>query len=416
MRANEKNLAKNTLFLYLMRISRYVFPLLTFPYLTRVLGMERYGVVVFSNAVMQYFAMITEFGFLFSATNECSQYRHDKERLWIITMSVLSSKIMLVVVCAGVLSFLCMFHEAFKPHSLFFIYSFIGVVLSTLLPDFLFRGTENMKILAYRVLLSKAAYTVAVLVLVRDAGDYLYVPLAAVAGNLVSVVLTWAEIYRRRYLQRAVVSFRDIFQRLAASSAFFLSRVSVSFYTTLNTVVLGLNCSGAAVGQYGVANTLASTCRSFISPVSDAIYPYMVKNKNYRLVGRILWTLEPVVIAGCVILWFCAESTIRIACGEGYAEAVPILRAMLPLIAISLPTYLLGYPVLGAMGRIQLANTSVMVGAAFHVLGLVSLLVLGVLGFTSVALLTFATEAVVLGIRGMAVLKWRRRIRNEYTS
>ena len=72
MAESERILAKNTLFLYVMQVSGYVFPLLTFPYLTRTLGAARYGTVVFANAVMQYFSMLIEFGFILSATKTCS--------------------------------------------------------------------------------------------------------------------------------------------------------------------------------------------------------------------------------------------------------------------------------------------------------------------------------------------------------
>lgn len=81
MKESERTLAKNTFFLYVMQISGYVFPLLTFPYLPRVLGAERYGTVVFANAVMQYFSMLLEFGFILSATRTCSECRDDRAAL-----------------------------------------------------------------------------------------------------------------------------------------------------------------------------------------------------------------------------------------------------------------------------------------------------------------------------------------------
>ncbi len=405
MAESERTLAKNTFFLYVMQISGYVFPLLTFPYLTRVLGAEKYGVVVFANAVMQYFSMLIEFGFILSATKTCSECRGDQSALGVVTFSVIGAKLILALLGAAVLAVCCVFNRNFRENSSFFTLSYIGIILSAFLPDFLFHGIEQMSVLTYRVIVSKAVYTAFIFGLVRRSADYMLVPVATIGSNLVAVGMTWIEIKRRNLIGRPKISIRDIFSHLKESAVFFLSRIAVSLYSTLNTVLLGVRFSEAALGQYGVANSLTNTCRSMLSPVSDSIYPYLVNRKNFALVRRILLILEPMIVAGCVLLWFIAAPVIRIVCGEGYSGAVPVFRAMLPLIVISLPTYLFGYPVLGALNRVGVANTSVIAGSAFHVAGLLVLHFCGRLDFISVPLLTFATEIVVFAIRAGTVAR-----------
>lgn len=399
MAESERTLAKNTFFLYIMQISGYVFPLLTFPYLTRVLGAEKYGVVVFANAVMQYFSMLIEFGFILSATKTCSECRGDRSALGVVTFSVIGAKLILALLGAAVLATCCIFSRNFRDNSVFFTLSYIGIILSAFLPDFLFRGIEQMSVLTYRVIVSKAVYTAFIFGLVRRSADYMLVPVATIGSNLAAVGMTWIEIKRRNLIGRPKISIRDIFLHLKESAVFFLSRIAVSLYSTLNTVLLGVRFSEAALGQYGVANSLTNTCRSMLSPVSDSIYPYLVNRKNFALVRRILLILEPMIVAGCVLLWIIAAPVIRIVCGEGYSGAVPVFRAMLPLIVISLPTYLFGYPVLGALNRVGVANTSVIAGSVFHIAGLLVLHFCGRLDFISVPLLTFATEIVVFAIR-----------------
>lgn len=405
MAESERTLAKNTFFLYVMQVSGYVFPLLTFPYLTRVLGAARYGTVVFANAVMQYFSMLIEFGFILSATKTCSERRGDKAALGKVTFGVIGGKLLLALLGVAVLAVCCALSQNFRKDAVFFVLSYAGIVLSAFLPDFLFRGIEQMGVITYRVILSKAVYTAVIFVLVRSPSDYMLVPAATIASNLVAVVLSWVEIRRRKLIVLAKVTVGEIFRHLKESSVFFLSRVAVSLYSTLNTVLLGFRFSESAIGQYGAANGLTNTCRSMLSPISDSLYPYLVNRKNFALVRKVLLILEPVIIAGCVLLWFIAAPVIRIVCGEGYSGAVPVFRAMLPLIVISLPTYLFGYPVLGALGRVRVANTSVIAGSAFHVAGLLVLHFCGRLDFILVPLLTFATEIVVFAIRAGTVAK-----------
>lgn len=399
MGESEKNLAKNTFFLYVMQISGYVFPVLTFPYLTRILGPANYGVVVFSNAAMSYFQMLLEFGFILSATSEISLHRDDIQKVQKITFSVIWAKVFLSIAGAFVLFICIAFVEKFKEYSLFFILSYVGIFLTIFLPDFLFRGIEKMSILTYRVIASKFVYTLCIFVFIHKASDFIFVPVAVIVSNIVAVVLTWLEIFKKLKLKFVFVGFKDIFAELKKSSVFFLSRIAVSMYQTLNTILLGFRFSSESLAMYGASNNLISCGRSLLSPISDSIYPYMVKNKNYRLVKKLILILEPLIIAGCILLYFIAPWFIRVFCGAGYEDAVPVFRAMLPLIVISLPTYLFGYPLMGALGILNVANMSVIAGSVFHVAGLAILFMFGKLSFIPVAFLTFGTEIVVFSIR-----------------
>lgn len=312
---------------------------------------------------------------------------------------------------AMILVFCLLFVEKFRENSLYFILSYVGTFLTIFLPDFLFRGIEKMSILTYRVLLSKLVYTICIFAFIHKNSDFIFVPVATILSNLAAIVLTWIEIIRNLKIYPIKVKFSEIFSELKNSSVFFLSRIAVSMYQTLNTILLGFRFPSAELANYGVANNLVSAGRSLLSPISDSIYPYMVRNKNFRLVKKLILVLEPLIIAGCVLLYFIAPWFIRIFCGKGYENAVPIFRAMLPLIVISLPTYLFGYPLMGALGIIKIANLSVIIGSVFHVAGLFALYFAGFLSFVPVALLTFATEIVVFAIRFVCGMK-KLKIRN----
>lgn len=405
---NEKTLVKNTFWLYVMQISGYVFPFLTFPYLMRILGPENYGIVVFANAAMFYFQMFLEFGFILSATNEISLNRDNSIKIRKVTFSVLFAKLILAVFGTLLLTVCLLFVQKFNENSLYFVLSYIGVFLTIFLPDFLFRGIERMSILTYRVLFSKFVYTICIFAFIHKNSDFIFVPVATILSNLAAIILTWIEIIRNLKVYPIKIKFSEVIAELKNSSVFFLSRVAVSMYQTLNTILLGFKFPSAELANYGAANNLVSSGRSLISPISDSIYPYMVRNKNYHLVKKLILILEPLIIISCLILYFVAPWFIRIFCGKGYENAVPVFRAMLPLIAISLPTYLFGYPLMGALGIIKIANLSVIIGSIFHIAGLFVLYFAGFLYFVPVALLTFVTEIVVFSIRfvcGMKKLK-----------
>ena len=88
-----KTLLSKTVMLYIMQISAYIFPLITFPWLTRALGPEKYGVINVANAIIVYFQLFVDFGFLLSATRDCSLERNDKKKLSVIASSVGMAKL-----------------------------------------------------------------------------------------------------------------------------------------------------------------------------------------------------------------------------------------------------------------------------------------------------------------------------------
>jgi PST family polysaccharide transporter len=409
LQSAEKRLLSNTIFLYIMQISGYVFPFLTFPYLTRVLGPDKYGVVVFSNAVMVYFQILIDFGFITSATNSCSIHRDNKQKLAHITTGIIQAKLLLTFLGAVILLLCCFYVPNFRDKKVFFWLSYTGIALTVFLPDYLFRGIEQMSVITYRVLFSKLVYTGLIFSLIHNDRDYLKIPVAVIAGNVIAVLLTWHKIIRELRMKFVPVSLKETLHYLHESSMFFFARIAVSMYQSLNIVILGFRFSSGDIAQYGAATTLISSGRGLLSPISDSIYPYMVTQKNYRLVKRIILTLEPVICLGCAGLFLFAKPFVVLLCGEQYAGSAPVFQAMLPLVVISLPIYLFGYPVFGALRKIHIANISVIIGSLVHISGLLLLSYIGYLNFISAALLTFCTEFTVFIVRCGCILRELKR-------
>jgi PST family polysaccharide transporter len=130
-----------------MQISGYVFPLLTFPYITRVLGPEKYGIVVFSNAVINYFQLFVDFGFLLSATRVCALSREIPDQLSEVICAVIQGKLILFSIGFVALLGCCSISDTFSDKRTYLLLSYISVGLSILLPDFYFRGIEKMSII-----------------------------------------------------------------------------------------------------------------------------------------------------------------------------------------------------------------------------------------------------------------------------
>lgn len=400
-------LFSNTFMLYILQISGYIFPLLTFPYLTRVLGANNYGITVLVNAIMVYFQMFVDFGFLLSATKECSINRCDKGKLERIVGSIIQSKLILASLAFIVLIILTLNIESFKDKSLFIVLSYIPIIISIFITDYLFRGLEIMSAITYRTIISKIIYMVLIFILIKKPSDYILIPIIATISNIFVVVWSWYYILKKLEIRLRIVSLKEVYDAIKDSSLFFVSRIASTIYSASNTIILGNVYNNEYLGLYGASNTLISSARSLMSPIADSIYPYMVQNKNYKLVKAIILILTPIIFIGTGILYVFAELFIRIISGEEFIKAVPLFRAMLPLIIITLPTYLLGYPMLGSMGKMKEANLSVVYGSIFHILGFIVLYFTSKINMIYIINLTCMTETIILIIRCYYVWKYK---------
>ena len=302
-----------------------------------------------------------------------------------------------------------LFIPSFSDKKLFTILYYLTVVTTILMPDYLFRGLEKMKTIMTITIIGKFIYTVSIFIFIKSESDYLKIPILVVASNILVFYFTYKEI------KKVGVSFvkckvQTVFETIKQSAIFFISKIASTVYSASNVFVLGLVISNTSLAVYGVANTIINMIKSLFTPIADSIYPYIIRAKNFKIIKIILLISTPIIVIGTVLLYVLAEPIILILGGPEYTGAIPILRMMLPLVILTLPSYLLGYPVLGAMGRMKEANLSVVFAAIFHTSVLIILFISRTLNITNVVLATIISEFLVLGVRVYFIIKYR----NDY--
>jgi PST family polysaccharide transporter len=411
-REETRRLFDNVAALAVLQAASFLLPLATLPYLARVLGPQRFGIVAFAQSALQYLIILTDFGFNLSATRSLSVIRDDPDAVSRIFTSVMVLKALLAVAGGGLLALAVFLAPAMRHEWRVFLFAYGLVAGNVLFPVWFFQGIERMRFIAALTVLAKLIFTALVFSVVRSDADYAYVPLLNSTGTVVAGLLSlWVAVKRcgARFVRPRVHDLRVHFRE---SLGYFASRVSVTMYTSSNAFLLGLTSTPTAVGLYSSAERIYGAMQGVYSPVTNSLVPYMARTRDRSLFAKVLGAATAVNTAGCLVLVVFSKVIVRTAFGPSYEHAGPILAALGIAMMFVLPTFLLGYPFLAAFGFASYANRSAIIGSLFHLTALATLFALGHLRPLPVAATVAATEAIVLALRLDAVRRtgiWRNR-------
>lgn len=411
MRINkeEKTATRNTIMLYLMNIAKMVFPLLTLPYLTRVLSIPVYGVVTYVKAVMQYMQLLLAFGFALSATKEIVGANLDKDKLSRILGDVQVAKLLLTGIAGTALVVLTICIPILRENILFVALSFLNVVLMEMLADFLFRGIDRMEVLTIRFVLSKIISTVCTFLFIKDDSHLLMIPIFDCLGSVAALVLVLWEV-RKLGLWFKPSGIRESIRMLKESAAYFISDMASTAFGALNTLLIGIYASSTDVAYWGLVMQLVGAVNAMYTPITNGIYPSMIRTKSLGFIKKILMLFMPIVTVGCLICWFGAELIMVIVSGQQYVAAAPVFRCMVPVLFLSFGAQLFGWPTLGPIGKSKETSMTTVITAIAQILGLVVLIAIDQFQLVYIALLRCATELLMLSLRvGICI-----RYRHEY--
>ena len=178
-----------------------------------------------------------------------------------------------------------------------------------------------------------------------------------------------------------------------------------------DTFILGfVYPTGNTLGLYSTSDKLILTAKNAVTPISDSIYPYMVKNKDFKLIKKILLCIMPIIIIGCIIVGIFACPLCSILFGKEFYNTGIILRYMLPLVVLALPSYLLGFPSLSPLGLSKYANYTVIWGAILQIISIVILYLFKIINVYTICYATIITEAFILLARIVIILKRNKLI------
>jgi len=331
-----KTLFSNFISLSVLQGLNLILPLLTIPYLLGVIGVEKYGILAFVNAIVLYFQIVIEYGFNSTATRDISVFSSDKKKVEQLFNEVLSAKLFLLLIGIIILSVLIFSFPILRKHFELYFYSFGVVVGMAISPVWLFQGMQQMKYITYINVIFKTLFTLAIFVFVKNENQYWLVPVFTSSGFIFSGILTLIIVAKKFQIRFILQSFDSIVHQLKNGKHIFLSELQMTLLSNTNLLIIGFIAGNSSVGYYSSVEKVIRAISNLNAPIINALYPFiskeMVNDKGnaIKIVNKVAKIGGSAILFLVFLCFLFSDYIINLIYAENFNEnAVLIFRIMI---------------------------------------------------------------------------------------
>jgi len=398
----KKRLLSNFFSLSVLQVFTYILPLLTLPYLVRVLGVDKFGLVMFAQAFLMFFNVLVDYGFNLSATREISIHRNDSKKVTEIFSSVMSIKVILLIVSFIALTVLVFSFERFSSDLELYYLSFLVIVGNAMFPIWYFQGMERMKYITIVNIASRLMFTVLIFVIVHVPSDYIYVPLlnglGSVAGGVISLYIIFYK-FKQRF------RFKGVKIKAYIKNGFhvFLSILSSTVLSATPILLIGAYIGFTMAGYYSAFEKVISAVKSFFYIVNQTFFPRLSKvfseaKGEYLVLWKklsIYTVISSVILT--IFLYFSCSSLLSYYLGGNFIEYIYIFEILSITIVLYTIINALGLNGLLVIGEHKYLSMSQVMPALVFIL--ISPMILVKLGFVPFLFVIILVDLVIIVIR-----------------
>lgn len=336
-----RSIKYNLLMNMILRVSTIIFPMITFPYVTRVLGVANNGKIAFAGSVVGYFAMFAQLGIPTYGVRACASCRNDINKLRKIVQELLFINLLCVAI-VYIAFFVCVRSlPRFKIEQVLLVITSFSIILDTFGMGWLFQALEQYSYITVRSICFKILSIILMFVFIHSRSDYLKYAVICVVANGGSSVLNL--IYAIRLLGFKRYTNYEFKKHLTSMVSFFMLSVSVSIYTNMDTVMLGFLSDDSQVGYYSAATKMKSIVTTAVTALGGVLLPrmsYFIASQKisefYAIIKKSFNYILIIAISAGVYLIIMSDTIIFFLAGSEYEAAI------IPMQIISVTILLIG--------------------------------------------------------------------------
>lgn len=366
--SEKKSLKVNFIMNTILTMSAFVFPLISFPYVSRILLPEGTGKVSFATSLISYFVMFAQLGIPTYGVRACAKVRDDKHLLSKTAHELLIINVVMTVISYVALAGALIFVPRLREDRLLYIVVSLTIFFTTIGMEWLYKALEQYTYIALRSIIFKAVALLAMFLLVHEKKDYVIYGGISILASSASFVMNF--FHARKYIFMRPMGGYDFRPHLKAVMVFFAMSCASTIYTHLDTVMLGFMDTDTTVGYYNAAVRIKNILVSIVTSLGTVLLPraaYYVEHKlwdQFRDISRKALNFT-FVAATPMMLYFIlfARDGIFLLSGEEYAGSIlPMQLAMPTLLFIGISN-ILGIQILVPMGKETSVLWSIIAGA-----------------------------------------------------
>lgn len=396
----------------ILTVSSFVFPMITFPYASRVLLVENYGKVTFATSVLTYFAMFAALGIPNYGIRACARVRDDKVKL-----SRTAQELMIINLITSAITYVAffvslIFVKRFQQDSTLLIINSVSILLNTLGVTWLYSALEQYSYITVRNIVCKIISIILMFIFVHNPSDYVIYGAIAMVASGGSNLLNFLNL-RKCIILKPLGNYH-FKQHLKPIFIFFATSVAISVYTNLDTVMLGFMTDDIQTGLYGASVKVKNLLTGVVSSLGNVLLPRLslyVSNqesdKFYETLSKVLNFLLLISLPLTIYFVFYSRTSILLFSGVEYEGATLPMQLLMPTVFLIAISGLTGNQMLVPLGRERVVMTSVICGALVD-FGL-NWIFIPKWGAAGAAAATLVTEFVVLAIQlfFLRTLAWK---------
>ena len=406
--SEKKSLKLNFFMNAMLTMSSFLFPLISAPYIYRVLQADGKGKVTFATSLIAYFLMLARLGIPTYGVRACAKVRDDKQALSKTAHELLIINLIMSVAAYGLLFLALVFVPQLREDRLLYLVVSLTIIFDTIGMEWLYKALEQYSYIAIRSMIFKLVALVGMFLLVRSKEDYvIYGGLTILAASASSV---FNFFHARKYISMRPMGGYKLSPHIKAVAIFFAMTCASTVYTNLDTVMLGFMRGETVVGYYDAAVKIKSILVSIVTSLGVVLLPraaYYVEHglmEEFKSISR--KALNFVFVAALpMMLYFMlfAKQGILLLSGEGYDPAVSAMQIIMPTLLFIGLSNILGIQILVPMGKEKVVLWSLIVGAVVDVI--INILLIPGYGAAGAAAGTMVAEFAVLAYQFVVLRK-----------
>lgn len=350
--------------------TQMLFPLITFPYVCRVIEADGIGQINFFQSIISYISLFTCLGIPMYAIREIARDRSDVVQMNRTAMEILLLHSMLTLVGYAIVAILCLTVPQIQVNIPLFLILSLTIFFTAIGCEWFYQGIEDFKYITIRGLIIKTVSVVLLFIFVKSKTDLLYYGCYTVFGVLGGNIFNFFRL--RKYIHRENIIFSELHikRHIKPVLKVFSFSVVTSIYLHLNTVLLGFLKNALAVGYFASATkvmqmllTMSACLGSVMMPRASHLIAENKEDEFNRLIQKSYDFTLAIALPMTIGLIFCAPSLITALCGVKFEHSILPSQIIAPIILMVAISNVFGIQVLFPKGKINIVTLCCGIGA-----------------------------------------------------